>query len=88
MLKFSCALQRAHVPMLEPYVMPPCLGLARGDHVSWPIMENMISIMMMINMSTYGSPTTPLIHLYNYRSIKAHHIQTTQCMGDGKPMSP
>jgi hypothetical protein len=25
---------------------------------------------------------------YSYSSTKAHHIQATQCMGDGKPMSP
>jgi hypothetical protein len=40
---------------------PPCLGVTGGDHVSRPAMENMIyTMMMMINMSTYGSPTTPL----------------------------
>jgi hypothetical protein len=26
----------------------------------------------------------PPIHVYNYKSTKAHHIQETQCMGDGK----
>jgi hypothetical protein len=58
-------------------VTPPCPGVTRGDHVSWLAMEKMIPTMMMINMSTDGGPTTPLIHLYNYRSTKAHHIQAT-----------
>jgi hypothetical protein len=67
---------------------PPCLGVTRGDHVSRPAMENMIyTMMMMINMSTDGSPTTPLIFL-PVGSTKAHHIQATQSMGDGKPLSP
>jgi hypothetical protein len=59
---------------------PPCLGVTRGDHVLWPAMENMIPTMMMINMSTDGSSAAPLIHLYSYKSTKAHHIQASQCM--------
>jgi hypothetical protein len=50
--------------MLDPNVSPPCLGVTRGDHVSRPAMENMIyTMMMMINMSTYGSLKNPLIFL-------------------------
>jgi hypothetical protein len=67
---------------------PPCLWVTRGDHVSRPTMENMIPTMMMINMSTNGISTSPLIHLYSYESTKAHHIQATQSMGDGNPSSP
>jgi hypothetical protein len=55
-------------------VTPPCLGVGRGYHVSLLAMENIISTMMMINLYIDGNPTTLLIHLYNYRSIKAHHI--------------
>jgi hypothetical protein len=45
-------------------VIPPYLGVTRGDYVSRPTMENMIyAMMMMINMSAGGSPTTPLIFL-------------------------
>jgi hypothetical protein len=40
------------------HVTPPFLGVTRGYHVSWPIMENMIPTMMMIIMSTDGIPTT------------------------------
>ena len=40
-------------------VTPTSLGITR-DHVSWPAMETMILTMMMISMSTDGSPTTPL----------------------------
>jgi hypothetical protein len=44
-------------------------------------MENMIyTMMMMINMSTDGSPTAPLIFL-PVASTKAHHIQATQVWG-------
>jgi hypothetical protein len=40
----------------------PSLGVTRGDHVSRPAMENTIhTMMMMINMSTDGSPAAPLI---------------------------
>jgi hypothetical protein len=60
------------------YYPHPCLGVTRGDHVSWPTMENMIPTMMMINMSTNSITTTPLIHLYSYRSTEAHHMQATQ----------
>jgi hypothetical protein len=57
------------------YVTPPCPGVTRIDHVSWPAMEKMIlTMMMMISMSTDGSPTNPLICLYSCRSTKAHHI--------------
>jgi hypothetical protein len=56
---------------------PPCLGVTRGDHISWPTMEDTIPTMMMINMSTNGNPPPPLIHLYSYISTKAHHIQAT-----------
>jgi hypothetical protein len=74
---------------LDLEMAPMPRDVTRGDHVSWPTIENMISTMMMINMSTNGSPTTPpLIHLYSYRSTKAHHIQATQSMGDGKTSSP
>jgi hypothetical protein len=45
-------------------VIPPCLGVTRGDHVSRPAMEKVIyTMMMMINMSTDGISTTPLIFL-------------------------
>jgi hypothetical protein len=45
-------------------VTPPFPGVTRGDHVLRPAMENMIyTMMMMINMSTDCSPTTPLIFL-------------------------
>jgi hypothetical protein len=51
-------------------------------------MENLFLTMMMINMSIEGNPTIPLIYLYSYRTIEAHHIQANQSMGDGKPSSP
>jgi hypothetical protein len=44
---------------LHDVTHPPCLGVTRGDHVLWPTMENMISTMMMIKMSIYGSPNIP-----------------------------
>jgi hypothetical protein len=51
-------------------------------------MENMIyTMMMMINMSIDGSPTTPLIFL-PIGSTKDHHIQETHIMGYGKILSP
>jgi hypothetical protein len=51
-------------------------------------MENMIyTMVMIITMSKDGSPATPLICL-PVGSTKAHHIQATQSMGDGKPLSP
>jgi hypothetical protein len=33
---------------------PPCLGVTRGDHVSWPTMKTMIPMTMMISLSTHG----------------------------------
>jgi hypothetical protein len=69
-------------------ITPSCLGVTRGDHVPWPNMDTMIPTMMIINMSTDGNPSAPLIHLYNYRSTKSHHIQETSYMGHGKRASP
>jgi hypothetical protein len=40
---------------------PPCLGVTRGDHVSWPAMETLIPTMMMIKMSTNSIPAVPRI---------------------------
>jgi hypothetical protein len=69
-------------------VIPPCLGVIGGYHVSRPIIENMIyTMMMMINMSTYGSPITPLVFL-PVKINQAHHIQGTQGMRHDKPTSP
>jgi hypothetical protein len=44
---------------LNGLVTPPCLGVTRGDHVSWSAMETMIPTMLMINMST-DAPHLPL----------------------------
>jgi hypothetical protein len=67
---------------------PPCVGVTRGDNVSRYAMKNMIYIMMMmITMFTDGNPKAPLIFLL-VASTKAHHIQATQSMGDGKLLSP
>jgi hypothetical protein len=69
-------------------VISPCLRVTRGDHVSWPTMKTMIPTMMMINMSTDSSPIAPLRLPLLLQINQAHHIRSTQCMGDGKPTSP
>jgi hypothetical protein len=73
--------------MLDP-ITPACLGVNRGDHISWPLMEKIIPTMMMMNMSTYSIPTSPIKMSLFLQIIQAHHIQSTHYMGDGKPTLP
>jgi hypothetical protein len=65
---------------------PPCLGVTRGDHVSWPTMKTVIPMMMMmISMPTHGNPTAPLQMPLSLLINEAYHIQTAQFLEDGGP---
>jgi hypothetical protein len=59
-------------------VTPPCLGVTRGDHVSWTTMKTMISMMTTINRSIYGSPTTPLRCLFHFLSTNCEFSRSYQ----------
>jgi hypothetical protein len=69
-------------------VSSSCLGVTGGDHVSRPAMENMIytMMMMMINMSIDGNPTTPLDLPPNTDQLKLVTFKQARVWGMGITM--